>query len=194
MGAFDGQGGSAATAGAAAGGAAASLAGSAEVSTGGAAAQGSGATCTPGAGTTEIAAGVLRDNKTCLAWEEAPGFVGGGTWLPSKKYCDDLVLGGFDDWRMPTNPELNSTPVKFVGRLTTAPRYVPSGASDPSVDYHYCAVTQWDPNVARACGWPGPGQNMDGTICVRGQAAVALTPPDACTCASGEAGFVPWAD
>jgi hypothetical protein len=30
---------------------------------------------------------------------------------------------------------------------------------------------------------------MDGTICVRGEAAVTLPAPDGCTCSEGEAGY-----
>ncbi len=172
------------------GGAAGSTSGSAGSSAGGAA-----PACTPGGtGTMEIAPGVLRDLKTCLDWEENPTTLGKENWVPSNQYCNDLVLGGFDDWRMPTNAEIASTPVMFVNhRLDTTPRFVPTGTTDPSLDFHYCGVAQWDVNNPRVCQWVGQG-NIDGTICVRGETTIALAPPDDCPCVSGESGFVPWQD
>lgn len=148
---------------------------------------GSAVTCTPGSGTESIAGGALLDKVTCLMWEEMPGFVAAGNWEPAHDYCEALVLAGFDDWRMPTCVELASTPVTFTGRLATAPRYVPDGTGDLA-NFHYCGVVHWDAQQPRGCGWVGPG-NMDGTICVRGEAAVALPAPEGCTCASGTAGY-----
>jgi hypothetical protein len=36
---------------------------------------------------------------------DAPGGIG---WTASVVYCDELVLGGFDDWRMPSIDELRT--------------------------------------------------------------------------------------
>ena len=90
---------------------------------------------------------------------------------------------------MPTNVELGSTPVAFIGRLATTPRYTPDGATDLG-NFHYCGITHWDAAQPMGCNWVGPG-NMDGTICVRGQAASALPAPEGCTCDAGMAGFSP---
>ncbi len=145
--------------------------------------------CTPSSGTESIAGGALLDKATCLIWEETPGFVAAGNWEPARDYCEGLSLAGFDDWRMPTTIELASTPVMFTGRLATAPRYLPDGTSDLG-NFHYCGVTHWDPQQPLGCGWVGPA-NMDGTICVRGEAASALPAPGGCTCQEGESGFTP---
>ena len=120
-------------------------------------------------------------------WEETPGFLAAGNWEPSRDYCAGLTLAGFDDWRMPTCLELASTPVAFIGRLGTSPRYLPDGTSDLA-NFHYCGVVHWSAEQPRGCGWVGPG-NMDGTICVRGEAASALPPPEGCTCQEGTAGY-----
>ncbi len=153
---------------------------------------GASGSCTPSSGTEALAGGMVLDRATCLMWEAEPGFVAGGNWEPSKTYCENLSLGGFDDWRMPTVVELGSTPIAFIGRLCTDPRYVPDGTSDLG-DFHYCGVVHWDPNQPLGCGWVGPA-NMDGTICVRGESAVTLSAPPGCTCDGGLSGFMPYPD
>ena len=148
--------------------------------------------CTPGAGTTPVGADAILDNATCLMWEAEPGFLGRGNWEPAATYCDGLTAGGFDDWRMPTVEELTSLPlsdIPWIGRAGTAPRYVPTGATDLG-NFHYCGITHWDPSGSLGCGWVGPG-NTDGTICVRGTAAVALPPPSGCNCEDGHDGYSP---
>ncbi len=180
------------TIGGAGGSASGGSAGASGSSGGGGGSAGATTSCTPSSGTEELTGGVLLDKATCLMWESEPGFIAGGNWEPSKTYCENLSLGGFDDWRMPTVLELGSTPVAYIGRLCTDPRYVPDGATDLG-DFHYCGVTHWDPNQPLGCGWVGPG-NMDGTICVRGTTGVALSAPSGCDCDSGRAGYMPYAD
>ena len=56
----------------------------------------------------------VADSKTGLVWQRDPPTTGGpssnGTydWAGAGKYCDDLVLGGADDWRLPSLAELLS--------------------------------------------------------------------------------------
>ena len=78
--------------------------------------------------------------------------------------------------------------IQTTGRTGTAPRYVPNGATDLG-NFHYCGITHWDTSGPLACGWVGPG-NSDGTICVRGEAAVPLTVPGSCDCQDGRAGYM----
>jgi hypothetical protein len=42
-----------------------------------------------------------------LTWEASPPkkWIG---WVPAKSYCQNLSLGGFNDWRMPTVSELRT--------------------------------------------------------------------------------------
>lgn len=50
---------------------------------------------------------VWTDVSSGLMWENCPGLFQ-GSWSDSVKYCDELVHGGFDDWRLPTLSELRS--------------------------------------------------------------------------------------
>jgi len=50
---------------------------------------------------------VWKDPKTGLMWQVKPN---GDelTWAKAKAHCENLVLGGHDDWRLPTIGELRS--------------------------------------------------------------------------------------
>jgi hypothetical protein len=51
--------------------------------------------------------GMVKDNVTGLTWQQSLDS-GAFTWQGAYAYCDDLVLGGTDDWRLPTLIELVS--------------------------------------------------------------------------------------
>jgi hypothetical protein len=50
---------------------------------------------------------IVRDNATGLIWQQsiAPEAM---TWEQSLEYCENLILGGRSDWRLPTIKELES--------------------------------------------------------------------------------------
>ena len=48
--------------------------------------------------------GVITDNKTGLQWAPDPGQA--MTWSQATQYAQNLRLGGFSDWRLPTRVEL----------------------------------------------------------------------------------------
>ena len=50
---------------------------------------------------------VWTDDTSGLMWENCPKLFQ-GNWSDSIKYCENLVHGGFDDWRLPTLSELRS--------------------------------------------------------------------------------------
>jgi hypothetical protein len=50
---------------------------------------------------------VINDNATGLMWQRATA-PGKYTWLQAVGYCDNLTLGGYSDWRLPTIQELSS--------------------------------------------------------------------------------------
>jgi hypothetical protein len=62
---------------------------------------------------------VVRDTATGLAWQGciagrsgdycATGSASTLTWQAALAYCDGLSWGGFDDWRLPSRNELQST-------------------------------------------------------------------------------------
>lgn len=56
---------------------------------------------------TDIGNGVVRDNVTCLEWQQSPP-AETYTWDEAIRYCDELTLGGFSDWRLPTRIEMTS--------------------------------------------------------------------------------------
>ncbi|MFA5112402.1 MAG: DUF1566 domain-containing protein, partial [Desulfobaccales bacterium] len=47
------------------------------------------------------------DSATGYIWQEEPGVT--GDWDGAVAYCNDLVLDGHDDWRLPTIGELRTT-------------------------------------------------------------------------------------
>ncbi|WP_461833520.1 Lcl C-terminal domain-containing protein [Desulfothermus sp.] len=60
---------------------------------------------------------VVVDSKTNLMWQQATADTDGDgqlchrdkvTWIEAKKYCENLNLAGFTDWRLPTLFELFS--------------------------------------------------------------------------------------
>ena len=56
---------------------------------------------------TDLGNGIVRDNVTGLEWQSdtAPGVY---LWDDAKTYCDNLTLGGYSDWRLPTIKELST--------------------------------------------------------------------------------------
>jgi len=51
--------------------------------------------------------GTITDVNTGLIWQEIPT-TEGFDWKSAKEYCENLELGGYNDWRMPTAKELYS--------------------------------------------------------------------------------------
>ncbi len=51
--------------------------------------------------------GTVTDNVTGLVWQQVPAN-SGLNYQEAETYCESLVLGGYDDWRIPTTKELFS--------------------------------------------------------------------------------------
>lgn len=51
--------------------------------------------------------GVWYDESSDLCWQEPPSDAG-MNWNPAVTYCDDLMLDGYTDWRLPNVDELIS--------------------------------------------------------------------------------------
>ncbi|MBK1829920.1 DUF1566 domain-containing protein [Verrucomicrobiaceae bacterium R5-34] len=51
--------------------------------------------------------GTVTDANTGLMWQQVPSAKGFG-WKEAIEYCNELKLGGYDDWRIPTLKELFS--------------------------------------------------------------------------------------
>jgi hypothetical protein len=54
---------------------------------------------------TDLGNGVVRDNVTGLEWQQGNDSHR-YTWEQAIEYCDNLSLGGYEDWRLPTIKEL----------------------------------------------------------------------------------------
>lgn len=65
--------------------------------------------------------GVILDTKTDLMWAPDPG--GDKTWYQAKEYAENLRLGGYSDWRLPTRAELK-------GLYETSKEHKPYGHED----------------------------------------------------------------
>ncbi len=50
--------------------------------------------------------GTVEDNVTGLMWQRV--HKSGTTWAEAKSYCQNLSLGGFSNWRLPTTHEIKS--------------------------------------------------------------------------------------
>jgi hypothetical protein len=99
---------------------------------------------------TDLGNGVVKDNITGLEWQQetAPGKY---TWQQAVDYCNNLSLGGKDDWRLPTVKELSTL--------------ADSGISDtgPTINTYYFPGTQqgnyWSSTI---CGLSGGSRFLVG--------------------------------
>jgi hypothetical protein len=91
---------------------------------------------------------VVTDNLTGLMWTKNANLPGGDkTWQQALDYCNNLTLGGYNDWRLPNQKELYS--------LTDFSRYhpsLPTGHPFTNVqdDFYWSSTTDtsWDPDYA----------------------------------------------
>ena len=51
--------------------------------------------------------GTITDETTKLMWQKSDDGIP-RTWLNANSYCNELNLGGYDDWRLPTLDELKT--------------------------------------------------------------------------------------
>jgi len=103
---------------------------------------------------------MFQDLLTKEIWTEVnPG--GGGatlTWAESRKFCDDLVFGGFSDWRLPQIKEFAQA---YINGLERTEYSYPSGGVSTS-SWMWSATTQggtpWDSSSNFVYGFYGSGQ------------------------------------
>jgi hypothetical protein len=80
---------------------------------------------------TDNADGTVTDNVTKLIWQKEPPSTVFPSFNDAKVYCAALVLGGYDDWRVPTRIEL----VSIVDYGRAHPALDPVFGPGPSVNY-----------------------------------------------------------
>jgi hypothetical protein len=76
---------------------------------------------------TDLGNGIVRDDVTGLEWQQVPP-TDTYTWEDAVTYCDNLVLGGKSDWRMPTIKELSI----LIDRSPNNPRIDPIFTAEAS--------------------------------------------------------------
>ncbi len=72
----------------------------------------------------------VTDHKTGFTWQTAD-YGPLGSWADANQYCVDLVLGGYDDWRLPRLDELQT----IVDYSRSHPAIDPVFAVDPTPGY-----------------------------------------------------------
>lgn len=96
---------------------------------------------------------IWDDSATGLSWQDPQkdaytSDYQGLTQPDAKRYCQELVLGGYDDWRLPT-----------IDELRTLVRGNPSHETDGACPIHEGSVKSdmYDPGCIQAPDYQGPG-------------------------------------
>jgi len=96
--------------------------------------------------------GVWTDSSSGLMWqiEDDQWY----TWLEAKALCENLDLGGYSDWRLPSISELR-TLIRGCSDTETGGE---CGVTDECLDSGCwnvpCEGCLWDEGPARGCYWP----------------------------------------
>jgi uncharacterized repeat protein (TIGR01451 family) len=92
----------------------------------------------PDPGFTDHGDGTITDNLTGLMWTKNANLPGGSKpWQEALDYCNNLTLGGYNDWRLPNRKELYS----FTDFSRDDPS-LPTGYPFTNVQaYHYWSST-----------------------------------------------------
>ncbi len=91
--------------------------------------------------------GTVSDHMTGLMWSRSPA-PNRVNWQDALKYCDDLTLGGYLDWRLPTINELQS--IALYGRAQPAIDSVFELPYSSWEDWVYWSSSSWIMNPSRA--------------------------------------------
>jgi hypothetical protein len=127
-------------------------------------------------GAAAVGAESRLDPRTCLVWQRAAAAA--MTNKQAAKHCADLVLDGFDDWRVPAPEELATWPDLKAdsNAYVTNPTYIPVGASVAdgcTGNSHSCNLAEYNAGMP-VCAWQGVGFTGP-AVCVRGTALAGTT-------------------
>jgi len=113
-----------------------------------------------------IGDGTVTDSATGLMWQQAT--TGPMTWEEAISYCEDLVLGGRGDWRLPNRNELQSLVdyAKYAPAIdiTAFPGTMSSNYWS-STTYAYYSVYAW--SVSFDSGYVSPDDSKSNSYYVR---------------------------
>jgi hypothetical protein len=148
---------------------------------------GGAASCVPNpSGSFSIVGDTVHDAKTCLDWMKTTKT--SVNYAAAEMFCGDSMLGGFDDWRIPTVSE-------FASIVTLCGKYAPEGPVDPQFfdeqgDGYWTRTPAGELNKVCAIGMANAGGYYHyGTAgpqvvrCVRGSGSVKMVAD--CTTAMG---------
>jgi len=88
----------------------------------------------------KIGDNIVKDNNTGLIWEvkTAANKDTKYTWDEAVKYADDMTLGGYSDWRLPTFKELSLLVNRGMVNPSVDPNFFPNTVSD-----NYWSATEY---------------------------------------------------
>ncbi len=90
---------------------------------------------------------IVKDTVSKLEWQDDA--IGNTmTWTAAIGHCENLALGGHNDWRLPNINELRS----IVERSNISPAIV-SGFSETTSDDHYWSSTTYAYENSRGYAW-----------------------------------------
>ncbi len=96
----------------------------------------------------------VYDNLTGLIWTKEANIDGMKTWANAITYCENLVYGGRNDWRLPNVRELSS-----LADLSQESPWLPEGNPFVAVPATYWSSSTYAPNTTRA--WRVSGYSTD---------------------------------
>ena len=95
--------------------------------------------------------GLVYDTVDNISWTQDANIPGFKTWADQKTFAENLVLAGFDDFRLPTLDELTS----LYAQLPGIPGSNKTGAQGPFVHIQdgYWSATERDTSTAFVFGF-----------------------------------------
>ena len=90
---------------------------------------------------TDLGNGIIKDNVTGLMWQKATA-PGTYTWAQAVDYCNNLSLGGYTDWYLPTILELST--LVYSSILLHSPTINTTYFPDTGQSYYWSSTTLAD--------------------------------------------------